>query len=126
MNEIPERFLPVGTVVVLKGGLKTAAITGFCSIEAGKDKMWDYSGCLFPEGFLSSNQTLLFDHDQIETIHHMGLVNEEEIAFKKKIVEFAQNREAGSDGTSAVQTPTLNNASVQAPPIVPNPLPDNN
>jgi len=34
---------------------KRLMITGFCSVEEGKqEKMWDYSGCMYPEGFLSS------------------------------------------------------------------------
>ena len=48
-----EKYLPIGTVVMLKGGTKRIMITGFCSIEENtKEKMWDYSGCLYPEGFL--------------------------------------------------------------------------
>lgn len=83
-----EKYLPVGTVVMLKGGKKRAMITGFCSIS-GEDKtqIFDYSGCLYPEGFISSNQTLLFNHEQIEKIFHFGLVDEEEKKFKEKLNE---------------------------------------
>ena len=83
-----EKYLPVGTVVILKGGTKRAMITGFCSVaDENKDKVHDYTGCLYPEGFLSSNQTLLFDHDQIEKVFHLGLVDDEEKEFKKKLIE---------------------------------------
>lgn len=83
-----EKYLPIGTVVMLKGGKKRAMITGFCSI-AGEDKtkVFDYSGCLYPEGFISSNQTLLFNHDQIDKIYHFGLSDEEEKNFKQKLNE---------------------------------------
>ena len=57
---IEEKYLPIGTVVMLKGGKKRAMITGFCAIsEDNKDKIYDYSGCLYPEGFISSNQTAI-------------------------------------------------------------------
>lgn len=83
-----EKYLPVGTVVLLKGGKKRAMVTGFCSIAGEeKNKVYDYSGCLYPEGFLSSNQTLLFDHDQIEKVFHLGLVDEEEKVFKQRLNE---------------------------------------
>lgn len=83
-----EKYLPVGTVVMLKGGKKRAMITGFCSIaEENKEKVYDYSGCLYPEGFLSSAQTLLFDHEQIDKIYHLGLIDEEEKSFKQKLNE---------------------------------------
>jgi len=86
-----EKYLPIGTVVMLKGGKKRAMITGFCSISGeDKSKVFDYSGCLYPEGFISSNQTLLFNHDQIEKIFHVGLVDEEEKQFKQKLNEMMQ------------------------------------
>lgn len=83
-----EKFLPVGTVVMLKGGKKRAMIIGFCTMNSDdKTKIYDYSGCLFPEGVISSNQTLLFDHDQIEKVYHLGLVDDEEKEFKVKLNE---------------------------------------
>lgn len=82
------KYLPIGTVVMLKGGRKRAMITGFCSISGeDKSKVFDYSGCLYPEGFLSSNQTLLFNHEQIEKVFHFGLIDEEEKQFKQKLNE---------------------------------------
>ena len=81
-----EKYLPIGTVVMLKGGKKTVMITGFCSIsDNDKTKVFDYSGCLYPEGFLSSNQTLLFNHDQIDKVFYLGLSDDEEKEFKQKL-----------------------------------------
>lgn len=85
MNEIKEKYLPVGTVVLLKNGKKRVMITGFCVTPQGKDEAYDYSGCLYPEGFLSSNQNCLFNHSQIEKVFHMGLIDDEEINFKKQL-----------------------------------------
>lgn len=81
-----EKYLPIGTVVMLKGGSKRAMIVGFLAMDASKpDKVFDYSGCLYPEGVISANQTLLFDHDQIDKVFHMGLVDDEEKDFKEKL-----------------------------------------
>lgn len=83
-----EKYLPVGTVVMLKGGKKRAMITGFCAIsDDDKTKVYDYSGCLYPEGFISSNQTLLFNHEQIDKIFYLGLIDDEEKQFKQKLNE---------------------------------------
>ncbi len=89
MEKIEEKYLPIGTVVMLKGGTKRVMISGFCAIEENntEKKMWDYSGCLYPEGFLSSNQTCLFDHEQIEKVYHYGLIDEEEEKFKAQLNE---------------------------------------
>ena len=81
-----EKYLPIGTVVMLKGGKKRVMITGFCSIsDNDKTKVFDYSGCLYPEGFLSSNQTLLFNHDQIDKVFYLWLSDDEEKEFKQKL-----------------------------------------
>ncbi len=87
MKDIGKKYLPIGTVVLLKGGTKRAMITGFCSIEEGNQNvMYDYNGCMYPEGFLQSNQTFLFNHDQIEKICYMGLADDnEEKEFKKNL-----------------------------------------
>ena len=89
-----EKFLPIGTVVLLKGGKKRAMITGFCSVaQENQDKIYDYSGCVYPEGYLSSNQVCLFDHDQIEKIYYLGFEDDEEIQFKDKLNTIVANLE---------------------------------
>ena len=61
-------------------------ITGFCSVAAeNQGKVYDYSGCVYPEGYLSSNQVCLFDHDQIDKVFFVGFEDEEEINFKVKL-----------------------------------------
>lgn len=89
-----EKFLPIGTVVMLKGGTKRAMITGFCcSDNNDTSKIYDYSGCLYPEGTIASDKILLFNHNQIEKIYHLGLQDEEEKEFKKKLNEFLQKKD---------------------------------
>ena len=89
-----DKFLPVGTVVLLKNGSKRIMITGFCTTaDDDPSKVYDYSGCLFPEGFIEVDKNLLFDHDQIERIDHMGLVDDEEKAFKIRLNELIKTYE---------------------------------
>ena len=88
MNEIGEKYLPIGTVVVLKGATKRIMITGFASMspETG-DMIFDYSGCTYPEGFMSYNEVCVFNHEQIEKVYFKGYVDDEETNFKKELVE---------------------------------------
>ena len=80
------KFLPIGTVVLLKGGKKRVMIIGFCAMTNDKEgKIFDYSGCIYPEGLMASNQTCMFDHNQIEKIFYNGFVDNEEIEFKSKL-----------------------------------------
>lgn len=97
-----EKYLPIGTVVLLKGGRKRAMITGFCSVaQENQEKIYDYSGCVYPEGYLSSNQVCLFDHDQIEKIFFLGYEDEEEKAFKDKLNKIVASIEGGDNSSDS-------------------------
>ena len=88
-----EKYLPVGTVLLLKEGTKRVVITGFCAM--GKDHgevIYDYTGCLYPEGMIDSNKMLMFNHDQIDKIYHLGLIDQEELTFKTKLKEIMEKR----------------------------------
>lgn len=82
------KYLPIGSVVLLNEGTKRLMITGFCIIpDEDNSKMFDYSGCLYPEGIISSDQIALFNHEQIKQIYAIGYSDEEEINFKTKLKE---------------------------------------
>ena len=86
MKQKYEKYLPVGSVVLLSGGTKRLMITGFCIVpNDDKSKIFDYSGCLYPEGVISSDQVALFNHDQIKTIYAIGYSDDEEKQFKEKL-----------------------------------------
>lgn len=86
MNNSNEKYLPVGTVVLLKGASKKLMITGFCAVsENNPNKIYDYSCCLYPEGTLSSTRTGVFNHNQIKQIFHYGYVDDEEKKFKANL-----------------------------------------
>ena len=79
-------------------------ITGFCSMPAEDEgTMFDYAGCMYPEGFLSSDQTALFNHDQIEQVYHVGLVDEEEKKFKETLATLLSN--VGKEEQPSMQEP---------------------
>lgn len=81
-----EKYLPIGTVVLLKNAKKKVMITGFCTVPNSEPNvMFDYSGCMYPEGFVSNTQTALFNHNQIEKIFYIGYESEEENEFKQKL-----------------------------------------
>ena len=105
MNNEGNKFLPLGTIVMLKGASKRLMITGFCIVspEEENGKMHDYSGCLYPEGIINSKQTAVFDHEQIDKIYYMGYSDDEEKSFKTKLNELlAQNN------NSVIPTPQNN------------------
>jgi len=97
MTENNDNILPIGSVVLLKGGTKKVMIIGFYpnaefEDEGGEKKaLWDYSGCIYPEGLLSSEEILVFDHSQIVEVFYLGFKDDEEKEFNKKLIEASAN-----------------------------------
>ena len=85
---LKEKFIPAGTVVLLKGGKKRVMVTGYCVIAPELEgKMFDYCGCVYPEGYINSSQNCLFNHEQIDKIYHVGLVDDEFMKFRKQLID---------------------------------------
>lgn len=85
--EIGEKFLPIGTVVLLKNAKKELMITSYCIFPKGemyfdgkkKDdlgEMFEYGACVYPEGIVNNEIIYGFNHDDIEKVCHMGYETE--------------------------------------------------
>ena len=87
-----EKYLPIGTVVLLKEGKKRLMIIGFRPIADDETKrLFDYSACLYPEGIISSSQVAMFNHEDIDKIFFYGYRDEEEAVFKQELKKFLEN-----------------------------------
>ena len=86
-----EKYLPVGTVVILKGGETKLFVAGFAVQGDGEEKIYDYIGYLYPEGVISTEENYLFDHEQIERIFYLGYKDEEWLNYEKEIKESVGN-----------------------------------
>ena len=53
----------------------------------GEEKVFDYLGCLYPEGALNSKDVVLFDHEQIQMVYFIGFQDLEEIALRQVIAK---------------------------------------
>ena len=98
-------LFPIGTVVLLTGATKRVMITGYMVTEVDKpDKVYDYSGVMYPEGSLSSDQVLLFNHSQIRRVYCEGYKDNEFDTFMVKLnrVIESTNGEGGSDAFSDI------------------------
>ena len=83
-----ERFLPIGTVLLLKNGTKIVMITSYCVFSndnSAKKEMYEYGGCLFPEGVVDFGSSLVFNHNQINKILHMGYEDDSQKNFSQLI-----------------------------------------
>ncbi|MCD7814308.1 MAG: DUF4176 domain-containing protein [Lachnospiraceae bacterium] len=77
-------ILPIGSVVLLKDAKKKIMIIGFMALDmAKKDKVFDYMGVVYPEGFLGKGSACMFNQDKIEEVCFRGYENEENEEFRK-------------------------------------------
>ncbi|MBR2828220.1 MAG: DUF4176 domain-containing protein [Bacilli bacterium] len=108
-----EKFLPIGTVVLLKGGKKRVMITSylvFANKDDEKKKMFDYGGCTFPEGIIDSNHTVGFNHEDIEKVFYVGLEDEEEILFNKLLLKTESEIRTKFDQNKPIDEDVIKNA----------------
>ena len=75
-----KRFLPIGSIILLKNATKKIMITGYY-IESD-NKIYDYVGCMYPEGVISSLKNLVFNEEQIDKIFFVGFNDIEGQTFK--------------------------------------------
>ena len=86
-SEFKKEFLPIGTVVLLQNGTHRVMITGFCVMSEENGDMFDYTGVMYPEGMLNSQQSLVFNHKQIKKVFAIGYSDQEEKEFKKELLK---------------------------------------
>lgn len=80
------KYLPIGTVCTLKGNNKKIMVISYFSIEYnGNVTMYDYKGCVYPEGLLLPSQVISFNHDQIENIDFLGFKNDQYEVFNNAL-----------------------------------------
>lgn len=73
-----KRYLPIGSVVRLKNRDKDIMITGYYSVEYSNDlEIYDYSGCIYPEGLMIKSGNCSFNERDISKILFKGYETEE-------------------------------------------------
>lgn len=79
-------LLPIGTVLKIDGVEPFIMIYGRKQNQVdGDGKMWDYVGCPYPQGHISTNTNLFFQHDDIAEVVFKGFETEGELAFRKEL-----------------------------------------
>lgn len=82
-----KNLLPIGSVVLLKGGNKRVMICGRVQNRAGTNEIYDYSACFFPEGIVNPGNMFFFNRDAIETVFFIGLQDKEELDFRAAVLD---------------------------------------
>lgn len=83
-----KNLLPIGSVVLLKGGEKRLMISGIKQIEdGGNGQEYDYMGVLYPEGHMGDQFQYLFNHEDIAETVFRGYEDEERQEFLDKLAK---------------------------------------
>lgn len=76
-----EGLLPIGSVVLLEKSTKRMMVIGYLQQQEDTQQIWDYVGLPFPEGYMGSERTYLFNHAQIQRLFAIGYQDEEQFSF---------------------------------------------
>lgn len=79
-----KELLPIGSVVLLKGGIKKIMVTGIKPVskdDDGTEQEYDYIGVIYPEGYLNDEFNFLFNHYDVNDVVFRGYENPERVEF---------------------------------------------
>lgn len=88
MIEAPD-FLPLGSIVSLKGNTKKLMVLGRGLVfkkDDGTKEYYDYSFCLYPHGMIG-DAVIYSNHDCIDTVFYRGYRDEEEEQYLSSVIE---------------------------------------
>ena len=86
------QLLPIGSVVLLKGGRKKGMIYGVKQTDKSSGIEYDYISVLYPEGNMGEAGQFLFNHSDIDEIYFRGCEDEERDRFIDKLARFYENK----------------------------------
>lgn len=72
-----EKLLPAGSVVLLKNAAKKLVIIGILQVNPDENRIYDYLGVPYPEGYIGGENNFLFNHEDINDIIFRGYENPE-------------------------------------------------
>lgn len=88
-----KELLPIGSVVLLKNAKKRLMIIGILTAKRQDEKLYDYLGVVYPEGFMGADNNFLFDHEDIEEVVFTGYSDEERDLFMKAMkIAYSQHQ----------------------------------
>ena len=82
-----KNLLPVGSVVLLKGGDKRVMICGRIQAKESENVIYDYSACYYPEGIVDPASMFFFNRDAIDKIFFIGFQDVEEFEFRSNVLD---------------------------------------
>jgi hypothetical protein len=92
MGNISNKLLPIGSVVLLINASKPVMIYGRHQIQTKTNNVYDYIGVPYPEGNLTEDLNVFFNHKFINEVIHVGHQSSAEEALRMKIEQDISER----------------------------------
>ena len=85
-------YVPLGSVVYLKGGIKKLLVVARAINvpNGGKEYFFDYGGVLYPEG-VTGDQMAYFNHNEISTVFFRGCDDGENKGMTEAINQYVES-----------------------------------
>ena len=80
-------MLPLGSVVKLDRVEPYVMICGRIVCAQSDDHIYDYVGCLYPEGIGKNDELVFFDREAIEELFFIGYQDEYELMYRTEILD---------------------------------------
>ena len=90
MENKKQELLALGSIVVLNGGHKKLMIIGRMQLQGKEEKLWDYLGVLYPEGYLGDNYKFLFNNEDISEVIFEGYSDLEDETLKLALKKYSE------------------------------------
>ena len=85
-------YLPLGSIVVIHGAIKKTMVIarGLAAEINGETSVFDYAGCLYPEGIIG-DQIMYFNHQDIAKVVFSGFSDEDDSLMVENINTWLQS-----------------------------------
>lgn len=79
-------LLPIGSIVKIKGAKRNLMICGRVVARDGSEDVYDYVGCIYPEGLIDISNLYFFNRIAIEECVYHGYEGQEELDFRNNVL----------------------------------------
>lgn len=88
-----KRLLPPGTIVMLDLEKKEKVMIIGRSVRKTEEDntIWDYCGCLVPQGLSTPDQIRIFNHSEIKRLLFIGFQDEQELGYSLELSKIQED-----------------------------------
>ena len=97
-------YLPLGSIVILNGGVQKILIIarGMIAADMNPPKFFDYGGSFYPQGLIG-DQIMYFNHEDIKKVVFTGFSDDDDKLMVENINEWFENSDVEKGNTLEIK-----------------------